>query len=309
MSSSKVSIVVPNYNKEDRLQRCLSSLLNQTYRNMEVVFVDDGSTDQSLSIAARFADADSRLRLYERPHEGKLAAINFGMSQVTGDWVKLHGSDDELCRTAIFEALSCANSNVLIHNSRLLYPHGVGRLLYEPSVFRKVQTVRADKVVPTRTSFAAGLYFFHRRIVEKLFPVPEQFHYEDWYILWAVKRTAEPITVLDRPLTLYWQDAATLWGGIDNTDRHKLRWRARRDLRQIQAFAAMGEPIEAVREAELYVRTVLYGNIWNTLTSKLPRRTKLRLLYHRYPFIARATILLRRAYAVTKTTMALRDRS
>lgn len=93
---SKVSIVIPVYNSSQYLPQCLNSLLEQTYQNMEILCVNDGSTDGSLEILEQFAQKDERIRIFTKENEGKGAASarNMGLANATGKYVHFLDSDD-----------------------------------------------------------------------------------------------------------------------------------------------------------------------------------------------------------------------
>lgn len=91
-----VSIVVPIYNVEAYLSECLESLRLQSYADIEVVMVNDGSTDGSAAIARRFAVADSRFRLLNRSNQGPSAARNAGILECHGQYIAFLDSDDAL---------------------------------------------------------------------------------------------------------------------------------------------------------------------------------------------------------------------
>ena len=86
-----VSVVIPVYNAERYLQQTLDSVFRQTYRNIEVVAVDDGSTDQSLQILESYGD---QLKLVKQPNKGAAAARNLGARVATGKWIAFLDSDD-----------------------------------------------------------------------------------------------------------------------------------------------------------------------------------------------------------------------
>lgn len=89
-----VSVVVPAYNVERYIGATLESVLSQTYRELEIVMVNDGSTDSTREIAARFAGEDGRVRLVDRPNGGLIAARNTGISASSGSLVALLDGDD-----------------------------------------------------------------------------------------------------------------------------------------------------------------------------------------------------------------------
>lgn len=89
-----VSIIVPVYNVEQYLERCLDSLLRQTYKNLEIVVIDDGSKDDSLNIALRYAQIDNRIIAYHQDNVGVSATRNKGISLASGEYICFVDSDD-----------------------------------------------------------------------------------------------------------------------------------------------------------------------------------------------------------------------
>lgn len=90
----KVSILVPIYNVQDYLSRCLNSLLDQTYANIEIVLVNDGSTDDSATLAKRFAQSNDNVFYYEYKNSGISATRNRALQLATGDYIMFVDSDD-----------------------------------------------------------------------------------------------------------------------------------------------------------------------------------------------------------------------
>lgn len=110
-----VSIIVPIYNVEKYLTRCLDSIVEQTYRNLEIILVDDGSTDNSGEICRQYAERDSRIRLFQQENRGQSAARNVGLDNMTGEYIVFVDSDDYIS-TRFVEILfeSLLKSDVLI---------------------------------------------------------------------------------------------------------------------------------------------------------------------------------------------------
>lgn len=90
----KVSVIVPIYNEGNYLDSCLNSLVNQSFTNLEILLVDDGSTDQSLSICQKYADQDDRVKLIYQEHLGVSTARNNGLTNATGDLISFVDGDD-----------------------------------------------------------------------------------------------------------------------------------------------------------------------------------------------------------------------
>ena len=88
-----ISVVIPVYNVEKQ-EECIQSVLNQTYTNLDIVLVSDGSTDASAEICERFSELDSRVRVFHTENRGAALAKNFGVTQALGEYVLFVDSDD-----------------------------------------------------------------------------------------------------------------------------------------------------------------------------------------------------------------------
>lgn len=89
-----VSVIVPVYKVEKYLTRCLDSICNQTYRNLEIILIDDGSSDYSGSVCDCYAEKDCRIRVIHKQNAGVSAARNDGLDVATGDYITFVDSDD-----------------------------------------------------------------------------------------------------------------------------------------------------------------------------------------------------------------------
>ena len=96
-----VSIIVPIYNVQKYLPRCIESVLNQTYKNFELILVDDGSPDRSGDICEYYAKKDSRIKVIHKQNGGVSSARNAGLSKMKGVYATFLDSDDFLPNTAI----------------------------------------------------------------------------------------------------------------------------------------------------------------------------------------------------------------
>ncbi len=89
-----ISVIVPVYNTREYLERCVNSVLVQTYQDMEIILVDDGSTDGSGEICDGFAERDGRVRVFHKENGGSSSARNLGIENAKGDYVGFVDSDD-----------------------------------------------------------------------------------------------------------------------------------------------------------------------------------------------------------------------
>ena len=94
ISGPLISLIVPVYNVKDYLKTCLQSILEQTYKNLEIILVDDGSDDGSSGICDEYARMDQRIKTIHLPHSGVSAARNAGLAAATGELLGFVDSDD-----------------------------------------------------------------------------------------------------------------------------------------------------------------------------------------------------------------------
>lgn len=96
-----ISVVIPVYNREDYIEACLDSVIRQSYGSLEIIVVNDGSTDSTGDICRRKAADDSRIKVIDRPNGGLSRARNIGLDYATGDFVTFVDSDDMLHHDAL----------------------------------------------------------------------------------------------------------------------------------------------------------------------------------------------------------------
>lgn len=103
-----ISIVIPVYNVEKYLAECLDSILDQRYRDLEAIVIDDGSTDASGDICDQYAKQDPRVHVFHEKNSGVSAVRNLGVKRATGDWVMFLDSDDHLYPDALGQLMDGA---------------------------------------------------------------------------------------------------------------------------------------------------------------------------------------------------------
>lgn len=97
----KVSVIIPVYNVEKYLDRCVQSVLNQTLKEIEIILIDDGSTDSSLTICNKYAEKDSRVQVYSNKNIGQGLERNFGIKKAIGKYIAFLDSDDQYKEDAL----------------------------------------------------------------------------------------------------------------------------------------------------------------------------------------------------------------
>ena len=103
-----ISIVVPVYNVEKYLEECISSIVNQTYKDIEIILVDDGSTDQSPIICDKWTEKDTRIIVYHKINGGLMSAWKYGVERANGEYIGFVDSDDWVDTDMYATMVSCA---------------------------------------------------------------------------------------------------------------------------------------------------------------------------------------------------------
>jgi len=114
MASDLVSVVIPVYNSEKYLEECLNSVISQTYHNIEIIAVDDGSTDTSPEILKKYSD---NVVVLSQKNNGLASALNLGISKMKGDWFKWFSPDDIMYPCAIENLVNIAKK----HHNTIVY--------------------------------------------------------------------------------------------------------------------------------------------------------------------------------------------
>lgn len=121
-----ISVIVPIYNVEPYLRKCVDSIISQTYRNLEIILVDDGSPDHCPEICDEYAEKDSRIIVIHKPNGGLSDARNAGLKQFKGEYVMFVDSDDWIDETYIYNMYeSIGNANVVISGCTYTTEEGI----------------------------------------------------------------------------------------------------------------------------------------------------------------------------------------
>lgn len=95
MNNPLISVIVPVYNVEKYLPRCIDSIIDQTFKNFELLLIDDGSKDKSGEICDEYAKRDNRIKVFHKENGGVSSARNVGLDSAKGEWIIFCDSDDE----------------------------------------------------------------------------------------------------------------------------------------------------------------------------------------------------------------------
>ena len=176
-----ISVIVPVYNVEEYLEECLESIRHQTYTDIEVILVNDGSTDSSKEICERFCQEDSRFKLINQENQGLSAARNRGVKESVGKYIMFVDSDDVINTKVLEVLLPCMKMDVDIVECRLtinkeeFYHNNTSTILFEGNAKEAILNCIEFK---EEVKYCAFTKLYRREIVEKI-PFLEGYVYED----------------------------------------------------------------------------------------------------------------------------------
>lgn len=163
-----ISVIVPVYNVERYLDRCLTSISAQSYRNLEILLINDGSTDKSGSICKEWEKKDSRIRLFQQENRGLSAARNRGIDEVLGEYLCFVDSDDYLSEQmleALMKELLLQNAEIAVCNLVYEYEDKEEEVNQEYQI-REASVVSGQEFI---TWMDQGKYAFCEVVCNKLY--------------------------------------------------------------------------------------------------------------------------------------------
>lgn len=170
---NKISIIVPVYNLEKEIERCVKSICNQTYKNIEIIIVDDGSKDDSRQVISKLAHSDNRIIYLFKENGGVTSARIAGIKKATGDYIGFVDGDDEI-ESDMFErlfrnAINC-NADISHCGYQMCFPDGRINRFYDSGIFEEQDNVTALIELLDGSKIEPGLWnkLFHRRLFHNL---------------------------------------------------------------------------------------------------------------------------------------------
>ena len=126
-NNTLVSVIIPVYNAKKYLRNCIESIVSQTYHNLEIILVDDGSTDDSKKLVDDYAKSDRRIKVFHQKNMGLSGARNTGIKNATGKYITFIDSDDYIepdMIKSLYEALIDSQADIAICSFKEIYPNG-----------------------------------------------------------------------------------------------------------------------------------------------------------------------------------------
>jgi len=313
-STPLVSIIIPVYNVEHYLRDCLDSVVNQSLREIEIICVNDGSTDGSLAILHEYAEIDDRIRIINKTNEGQAVARNLALSLVLGKYVAFVDSDDHIDQDLCLKAIGLAEKDC---SDVVLYDYLTFQNLIEIPYKMKKPSALVTISASYRNAILKGMGVVWTKFVRIEFirtnkiTFPEGIIYEDILVHWQFVILANKISILPERLYHYRvQPSATTqrtdWA-ISNriivfdfvreflVSRHF--YENYRDLflkTQMESFCRVYDYIDVVHKEKLMtlIEDRLSSEHWDYVSSNKPLPWRVRAFYQAMRGFALAKIRL-----------------
>ncbi len=232
-----ISVIVPVYNVDSYLDRCISSVVSQSYKNLEIILIDDGSSDSSGEICDKWAMYDSRICVVHQKNSGAGAARNAGLDATRGDYIAFVDSDDYISHDMYEHLLEiigdadiaeCAYVKVECDNDNAAFADGRGTSMFftEEAMREHINNTRFCQVIYNK--------LYRRETVGKIrFPVGMMI--DDEFFTYRVLGEAEKLTSSDKVCYAYRQQPDSVMHSMPIEKR-------------VQAVAAKSERLEYLKE-------------------------------------------------------------
>lgn len=200
----KVSVIIPTYNRDKELKKCIDSLIRQTYTNIEIIIVDDGSKDNTEEVVNKIND--KRIKYYKRTNHGIGNSRNFGIKESTGEYITFIDSDDYVDNTFIekmYEKATKDNLDLTICDYYNFYKDGKKELITLPTF--KNTNIKNNKNLLLNINYGPCNKLYKKSLIKNI-RFPEDIKYEDMPFLLECVKNAKLIGKVDLALNYFFVD-------------------------------------------------------------------------------------------------------
>ena len=181
----KISVIIPVYNVEKYLEKCLDSVINQTFKDIEIICVNDGSKDKSEEILKRYSTLDSRIRIINQQNQGLSAARNTGIEHAEGEYISFIDSDDYIDDTLYETLINHLPVDMICFNAQAFGNVHIDNKLNKNLICRQNGLQKVTDKLIFKTNVYAWNKLFKTEIIKKYdIKFPAGLYFEDFVFLW-----------------------------------------------------------------------------------------------------------------------------
>lgn len=239
-----VSIIVPVYNVEKYVERCIGSLTNQTYSNLEIIVVDDGTPDKSGEIVDRLAKADSRIRVFHKQNGGLSSARNYALDRAKGEYITFVDSDDYIELDLVESCLKLCEkegNDVVIYRLESMFADHTELQRIDPKDYVDTESILNGILWDDVPSYAVK--FYRMSLWEKV-RFPLHTNWEDLATMPDIFSQVKKVAYIDRPLYHYeCANVLSISSGIKSKNKFGmyLGWRKRKEIAEQRNYEKLRE--------------------------------------------------------------------
>ena len=207
-----ISVIIPVYNVENYLEECLNSVQHQTYTNIEVILVNDGSTDNSKHICERYCKEDSRFQLLNQENQGLSAARNNGVAASTGEFISFVDSDDIILPNYLETLIHYMTDEIDIVESQFTVSKEefLDERFKELTILFEGNSEEAVKIFPKHVLNVNAVTKLYRRLIVETIPYIDGVIFEDVYCGIGMLKYIRKIIKIDYKGYYYRQHQASI---------------------------------------------------------------------------------------------------
>ena len=222
----KISVIVPVYNTEKYLHRCIDSVLAQTYKDFELLLIDDGSKDSSGAICDEYAARDSRVKVFHKEYGGVSSARNAGLAIASGDWI-MHLDGDDWIAPDIQERLirKGEDTGADIVMGDFLFAYSDRDILYSLPDWDNNKTASLNRYITSVWTCVWG--GIHKRSLYEVYQLksPQGVTYcEDFHLMARLCYHAKKVVNLHRPFYHYRQQEGSVMHNLNKKTEQNEQW-------------------------------------------------------------------------------------
>ncbi len=229
-----ISLVMPAKNASDYINEAIDAILNSEYSNWELIVIEDHSEDNTFEILQEYSEKDSRIKIFKNKGIGKVDGLNYGFSKTSGEYIKCIDADDILKSDFFNSFKKIKDFDALCHDAFITNENGkiIGKYNIDKDILNQnyVYCLKFLKSPPRWT------WTFKRHVAEKIFPMPDELPFEDVWFSLVIKKYSKQIKHINKPLYYYRQHSNQVYGGILNSGKEVVQFRARRILKLLEVI-------------------------------------------------------------------------
>ncbi len=262
MTENLISVIVPVYKVEAYLDRCVQSIVDQSYRNLEIILVDDGSPDKCPEMCDAWADKDPRIRVIHKDNGGLSDARNAGMTAATGEYISFVDSDDWIAPEMLeklFEAMERDDSDIAACTVKMVWEDESPSMLLTVKENRILNPLEAEKALLEETFLKQPVWYklYRRNVAEGLLFPLGKYHEDVFWSYLAVGRACR-VSVIDYIGYFYFQRRGSIMGegySLKRLDAIKAK------TEQVEYYSKCHSELENLAKIKLCYACIYHGQM------------------------------------------------